>query len=158
MDLYQRHNLANMEGRQQWGFSVQDTGISWRLPQRHRSSQRERRHRGAAYIAQLTCKDCAERQFHASCSLVLMDSMRQARLDFTLSWQCMDIPKTVLEFMFSTETCATVSTLLWLHVKADFRIAGMPTFSAGMWLWPSLFQRIISHQVLFGKTCERVKE
>lgn len=47
---------------------------------------------------------CREAVSH--CSLILMDngSMREARLDFTVSWQHMDISKTVLELMFSTET------------------------------------------------------
>jgi len=81
--------------------------------------------RGFAYIAKLTCKYCAERHSHTSCPLALRDnnSMRQARLDFSISWQLIYIPRTVAELPFSAEIRVTAAMLLWLHGKANFRTA-----------------------------------
>lgn len=125
VDLHQRHNLAKTEGQQQWGFFVQDIGLSWRLAQECMSPQEEIRHEGFPYIAKLICKWCAERHSHTSCPLALTDndSMRQARLDFSRSWNFIYIPRTILELLFSAEICVTMTTLLWLLVKANFRTA-----------------------------------
>lgn len=78
----------------------------------------------------------------------------------------MYIPKTVLELMFSAETCATVTTLLWLHVKANFRIAVSSWHAYLQCRYVALafaFPREYISSGIFWKdfqlsTCERVKE
>lgn len=155
-----------MEGQRWCSFSVQDSGLSWRLAQEYRSSQEEIRHEEFVYIAKLTCKYCAETHSHTSCLLALMDkdSMRQARLDFSVSWRFIHLP--ILKLLFSTEVRVTMTTLLWLLVKANFRTATSSWYAYLQCRYVALpfsFPREYSSSGDFQKdfqlsTCEGIKE
>lgn len=92
-------------------------------------------------------KYCVERHSHTSCSLAFTDSdsMSQARLDFSIHWQLIYIPRTLSLW---PHCCGYLLKL----TSEELQEAGVPTFAAGALLWPSLFRGNISHQVIFRKT------
>lgn len=91
---------------------MQDMGFSWRFSQEYRSEE-EIRHKELAYTAKWTWDYCAERPSHTLCPLALMDNdSMQTRLDFSVCWQLIYIPRTVLKSLFYTETHLNVTTVL----------------------------------------------